>query len=158
MHTQALESIAAVESLARKHVPEDGSRSELRDEILALASSLRSRAKRHLTHLLTRDGPGLAERLVSVTALLGSTSPAWLLGSEIRDWATVVAHVRNRLAHGTGSPTRIEQDPTALIAVLESVRVVQRLATLRLAGSSPDERQRSTAAAQLGTNLSPPNF
>jgi hypothetical protein len=66
--------------------------------------------------------------------LTGVASAGWLLGDRVRDWAEVVAKVRNLLAHGTQSATAIEQEPAVLVAVLQSVRVVYQLGLLRLAG------------------------
>jgi hypothetical protein len=134
LHTQVLEAIAAVESLARIRLEVPNRRSDMQDEIRKAVSSLDSRTRKYVDRLLRYDGPSLAERLCQVSMLTGVASAGWLLGDRVRDWAEVVAKVRNLLAHGTQSATAIEQEPAVLVAVLQSVRVVYQLGLLRLAG------------------------
>jgi len=134
IQTQVVESVNAVEALAREHLQLDPPPSKLELEILSLAPNLGPKARRHLQYLLGIHRTTLEKRLIATANLLGEASAVWLLGDSIGHWATVVARARNDLAHGLAPRGGLGDNPTVLIAVLESVRVVQWLAMLRLAG------------------------
>jgi len=134
VQTQVVESVNAVEALTREHLQLEVPASKLESEILSLAPTLGSRARRHLQYLLGIHRTTLDKRLTAAALLLGEASAVWLLGDKMEHWATVVARARNDLAHGLTPRGGLGDNPTVLIAVLQSVRVVQWLAMLRLAG------------------------
>ncbi|NYI42396.1 ApeA N-terminal domain 1-containing protein [Demequina lutea] len=134
VQTQVVESVNAVEALTREHLQLEGPISKLESEILSLAPQLKSKARRHLKDLLDMHRTTLDKRLTGAALLLGEASAVWLLGDGIGHWATVVARARNDLAHGLPPRGGLADKPTVLIAVLQSVRAVQWLAMLRLAG------------------------
>lgn len=136
LHTNSLEAVAALESIAREHLLETAAIRPMHDAIFDAAEKggIRSKPKRYLRHLLDLDGPSLSDRLCALADSLGKGSADWLLGPSTRDWATTVARVRNSLAHGVKAAGELELGPEVLIAVMETSRVLFRLTLVRLAG------------------------
>jgi len=134
VHTDVLEAISALESLAREHDEMSNPHESEHLLIRGATAHLPRAAKSRVEHLLRFDGPALADRLESVANLIGPASARWLLGEDLRAWANVVARLRNLISHGGRSRSGAEHEPQVVVAVLLAVRVVYQLAMLRLAG------------------------